>query len=166
MLCIILYNFNLILASSHDLEKLNSYHAFALQNLAISKNCWANNLTDSNKPDAVEATGVAVVTQHERFVGISEAEEPVVLNLKLNDELSEKLATELQNNENNGENQTSLNKKPRKCFSTPVLTESNISNTVTDDISVQNAFDKRLIDKYIAESNVTLSSVNEQQCKF
>lgn len=153
--------YDLLLAHSHDLEKLNSNHAIALQNLAISKSCWANNMIDSNKPETAPA---------EKLVGIRESEEPApqqVFNLNLTENV-----TELQNNENNVENQQhavgsqSMLKKPRKCYSTPVLTESNISNTVAGDISLQNAFDKRLASKDIAESNVTLSSVSEQQCKF
>ena len=36
--------FDLFLAASHDLDKLNSYHALALQNLALSKASWTSNM--------------------------------------------------------------------------------------------------------------------------
>lgn len=149
--------YDLALAASHDLEKLNSYHALALQNLAMTKTSWSNNMTDNNQQ-------VEITSLPEKSMEKERKNSTGLFNLKLTNLTEQSDNIEFQNNENNAENQSSEPFKSRKCFSTPVLTESNISNTSGENMTMQTTLNKRLADKNVGESTTTVSSSNEGQC--
>ena len=149
--------FDLHLASSHDIDKLSTYHAIALQNLALSKSNSANNkeeLTSDSLKFSESNPTLAFSSRLEMPISMSDMSKNDSENNYLNLEVTEagKLSV----------------LKSRKSSSTPVLTEAP-NNTTNNNIS-NNA--KNLLSFNQMSSTVTISSTggcndieaNEDSC--
>ncbi len=120
--------YDLALAVSHDPRKLSSYHALAIQKLATSKTASANNMDEKIcfktdklcEKEASEMKRKSLGLFSLRLADLGEQGQAPVLLVSRN-----------QNNENNSENRVlplpPPTLKSRKCFSTPVLTETDIN---------------------------------------
>lgn len=130
--------FDLLLAATHDTDKLNSYHALAIQNLATSKTSWR----DASMNNYYSSAAKQISDPRLQQLGNINEENSLLLNKTttnvFNLKLTDLMEHQSDNTANDVENQLSVDAvvgsestplKSRKCFSTPVLTESNVSNT-------------------------------------